>query len=160
MRDLESAAIVKIVDSPRGWNRLDRDRCNETPLWGVYISDFVYLIGSPLHGDPVANHLGEFEQLVLLTLLRLGASGYGVTVREELQRRAGRPVSLGTVYKTLVRLEAKGLVSAHIGEPTRERGGRRKKHYTITLAGRRALQRSLSALRALTRGLAPIWEAP
>jgi PadR family transcriptional regulator PadR len=81
-------------------------------------------------------------------------------VREELQRRAGRRVSLGTVYTTLVRLEAKGLVVSHIGEPTPERGGRRKKHYAITLAGRRALQRSLAALRQLSRGLAPIWGAP
>ena len=106
------------------------------------------------------NHLGEFEQLVLLALLRLGRAGYGVTVREELQHRAGRNVSLGTVYKTLLRLEAKGLVSAHVGEPTPERGGRRKKHYLVTGAGRRALEHSLLALRRLSHGLAAAWEAP
>ena len=64
------------------------------------------------------SNLGEFEQLVLLALLRLGSDGYGVTVQEELGRQAGRNVSLGTVYKTLLRMEAKGLVSAHLGEPT------------------------------------------
>jgi PadR family transcriptional regulator, regulatory protein PadR len=62
-------------------------------------------------------------------------------------------VSLGTVYKTLLRMEAKGLVSAHLGEPTAERGGRRKKHYQVTLAGKKALGRSLSALRKLSLGL-------
>jgi len=98
-------------------------------------------------------NLGEFEQLVLLALLRLGGDGYGVSVQVELGRQAGRAVSLGTVYKTLFRMESKGLVSAHLGEPTAERGGRRKKYYAVTLAGRRALQRSLAALRKLSRGL-------
>jgi len=106
------------------------------------------------------SNLGEFEQLVLLTLLRLTEEGYGVTVRRELARRAGRAASLGTVYKTLLRLEAKGLVAARIGEPTPERGGRRKKHYLVTPAGRRALERSLGALRKLSRGLDPAWQVP
>jgi DNA-binding PadR family transcriptional regulator len=106
------------------------------------------------------SNLGEFEQLLLLALLRLGDEGYGVTVRRELARRAGREVSLGTVYKTLLRLEAKGLVAARIGEPTPERGGRRKKYYLATPAGRRALGRSLAALRKMSRGLDPAWEAP
>ena len=105
-------------------------------------------------------NLGEFEQLVLLTLLRLGGKGYGITVQEELGRQAGRNVSLGTVYKTLFRMESKGLVSVHVGEPTPERGGRRKKHYTVTLAGRKALQRSLAALRKLSRGVDAVWELP
>jgi PadR family transcriptional regulator, regulatory protein PadR len=106
------------------------------------------------------SNLGEFEQLLLLALLRLGDEGYGVTVRRELERRAGRAVSLGTVYKTLLRLEAKALVAATIGEPTPERGGRRKKYYALTPAGRRALERSLAALRKMSRGLAPAWQVP
>jgi DNA-binding PadR family transcriptional regulator len=105
-------------------------------------------------------YLGEFEQLVLLALLRLGDAGYGVTVRATLEHRARRHVSLGTVYKTLLRLEAKGFVAAWVGEPTPERGGRRKKHYRVTGAGRRALSRSLEALRKLGRGLDPAWQAP
>ena len=105
-------------------------------------------------------NLGELEQLVLLALLRLDHDGYGVTVREELARRGGRVVSLGTVYTTLLRLEAKGLASARLGEPTAERGGRRKKHYAVTGAGRNALNRSLATLRKLSHGLAPTWEAP
>ena len=102
--------------------------------------------------------LGEFEQLVLLALLRLDQTGYGVTVRQELQDRARRRVSLGTVYKTLLRLEAKGLVRARVGDPTPERGGRRKKHYLVTGAGRRVLEHSLVALRRLSHGLAVAWE--
>ena len=70
--------------------------------------------------------LGDFEQLVLLALLRLGDDAYGVPIREEIQERAGRVVSLGSVYKTLERLEVKGYVSSFVGEPTNERGGRRK----------------------------------
>ena len=105
-------------------------------------------------------HLGELEQLVLLALLRLGQEGYGVTVREELARHAARPMSLGTVYTTLIRLESKGLVTAHVGEPTPERGGRRKKHYGVTAAGRRALHRSLGALRQMSLGLDALWDQP
>ena len=106
------------------------------------------------------SYLGEFEQLVLLALLRLGREGYGVTVRAELLGRGGREVSLGTVYKTLFRLEAKGLIIAHLGEPTPARGGRRKKHYVVNARGRSALQRSLAALRGLSRGLDPALGAP
>jgi PadR family transcriptional regulator, regulatory protein PadR len=106
------------------------------------------------------SHLGELEQLVLLALLRLGRDGYGVTVRNELAREAGRRMSLGTVYKTLLRLEAKGLVAAHLGEPTPERGGRRKKHYAVTGAGRRAVQHSMATIRRMSQGLDAAWNRP
>ena len=105
-------------------------------------------------------YLGEFEQLVLLALLRLGREGYGISVRAELADRAGRSVSLGTVYKTLLRLESKGLVATHLGEPTPERGGRRKKHYVVTAPGRRALGRSLDAVGRMRRGLDAALETP
>jgi PadR family transcriptional regulator PadR len=108
----------------------------------------------------VPSYLGEFEQLVLLALLRLGRHGYGVTVRTELLDHAGRDVSLGTHYKTHYRLEAKGLIAAHVGEPTPARGGRRKKHYVVNARGRTALQRSLAALRGMSRGLDPALGAP
>jgi len=106
------------------------------------------------------SHLGELEQLVLLCLLRLGEAGYGVTVRLELAQRASRPVSLGTVYKTLLRLESKGLVRGRVGDPTPERGGRRKKLYLVTPAGHRALERSVAAVRELCRGLDPLGQIP
>ena len=97
--------------------------------------------------------LGEFEQLVMLALVRLGDEAYGVTVHEQLERRAGRDVALGAVYKTLARLEAKKLVAVHLGVPTAERGGRRKRHYRVTPAGKRVLSRSLAALHRMTAGL-------
>src|ERR1051326_3560885 len=103
---------------------------------------------------PMPSNLGELEQLVLLALLRLGEEGYGVTVRAMLARKTRRRLSLGTIYKTLLRLEAKGLATAWLGEPTPERGGRREKHYRGTPAGRRALPGWLSALRSLGGGLA------
>ena len=102
--------------------------------------------------------LGEFEQLVLLALVRLGDAAYGVTVHEQLEQRTGREVALGAVYKTLARLEAKKLVAARLGEPTAERGGRRKRYYKVTPQGQRALARSLATLQRMTAGLGIIPE--
>ncbi len=99
------------------------------------------------------NHLGEFEQLVLLALLRLREHAYGVTIRREISRRARRAVTLGAVYKTLLRMEEKGLVVSRTGEPTAERGGRRKKFYRALPGGERALARSLAGLRGMAAGL-------
>lgn len=100
-----------------------------------------------------AKNLGEFEQLVLLALLRLGEGAYGVTVRRELAGRAGRRASIGAVYATLDRLEAKGYVSSQVGEPTPERGGRAKRCFLLTPAGEAALRRSLGELSAMLDGL-------
>lgn len=105
-------------------------------------------------------HLGEFEQLVLLALLRLDDDAYGVSVQREIARCTGRAPSFGTVYTTLARLEEKGLVASRMGEPTPERGGRRKKHYVIRPAGRRAVEHSLKAIGKMARGLDVSWEAP
>ena len=107
------------------------------------------------------NHgLGEFEQLVLLALVRLGAEAYGVAIRDEIEREAGRDVTLGAVYTTLLRLENKGLVSSRLGDPSPQRGGRRKKYYRPLAAGRRELLSSLEALRSMTRGLEPDFTLP
>lgn len=105
-------------------------------------------------------HLGELEQLVLLALVRLGEEAYGIPVRDEIAQRAGRDLAVGSVYKTLLRLEEKGFIATRQGEPTPERGGRRKTHYTVLPPGHRALQHSLAALRRMTQGLAPQWDAP
>lgn len=100
--------------------------------------------------------LGEFEQLVLLALVRLGDRAYGVTVRQEIAERARRDVSLSAVYKTLERLEDKGFASSIVGEPTPQRGGRRRKFFRIAPGGARALRHALVGLRRMTDGLA--WE--
>jgi PadR family transcriptional regulator PadR len=104
-------------------------------------------------------YAGEFELLVLLAILRLGSDAYGVTVLEELERETSRDLTLGTVYKTLGRLEAKGYVRTRVAPPTRERGGRRKKLYQLTSAGLDAARLSLADLRQLVRGLEPEVEA-
>jgi DNA-binding PadR family transcriptional regulator len=97
--------------------------------------------------------LGELEQLVILAVLHSGRDAYGVPVHNEIERRAGRQLTLGTIYKTLSRLEEKGLVTSRIGDPTPERGGRRTRCYSVTPAGRRELQTSLKALRRMAAGL-------
>ena len=103
--------------------------------------------------DKSESSLGELEALVLLAVLRCDGSAYGVPVREEVRRRAGRPLTLGTVYKTLMRLEAKGFLTATVSAPEARRGGRRRKLYRLSGGGRRALQRTLGALERMAHGL-------
>jgi DNA-binding PadR family transcriptional regulator len=104
-------------------------------------------------------YLGEFELLVLLAVLRLADAAYGVTIRDELERETSRELSMGAVYKTLGRLEQKGYVTVRIGEPTPQRGGRRKKLYRLEPLGHRALRQSIADLKRLTRGLGRELEA-
>lgn len=97
--------------------------------------------------------LGSLEQLLMLAILRVGHNAYGVTIAEELERRTDRVVMLATIYKTLARLEEKELVRSVIGEPTPIRGGRAKRYYRLTPAGRRELVEALDAVQRLTPGL-------
>jgi PadR family transcriptional regulator len=97
--------------------------------------------------------LGDFEQLVLLALVRLGERAYGVAIHTEILERAGRDVTVAAVYKTLERLEDKGFAASTLGEPTAERGGRRKKFFRIQPAGRRALRYAMASLRRMATGL-------
>lgn len=97
--------------------------------------------------------LGGFEELVMWTVVGLGSSAYGKTIRDELERKAERQISLGAVYTTLSRLEQKGLVSSYLGDPTPIRGGRAKKFFRVTGAGATALQ-ATRRLRAKAIGQA------
>ena len=99
--------------------------------------------------------MGEFEQLVLLALLRLGNDAYGMEVRSEIEARTGRDISIGAVYTALDRLERKRFLRHRMGEPTAERGGRAKKHFTVLPAGAAALSATRSALDSMWEGLAP-----
>ena len=103
--------------------------------------------------DYYAPLLGEFEFVVLLTLLRLGNGTWGAALRRDIQERTTRELPVSVVYVTLQRLENKGLVRSYLGNPTAERGGRRRRHYLIDTPGEQALGRSFRALRALTQGL-------
>ena len=98
-------------------------------------------------------NLGDVEQLVLLALFRLGDDAYGATIRREIEQRTGRDLAMSAVYVTIDRLEAKGLVRTRIGEPTAERGGRRRKHVTLLPAGRRALNAAYRRFKAMVAGL-------
>ena len=97
--------------------------------------------------------LGEFEQLVLIALVRLGPDAYGATIRREIETRARRQLSISAVYTTLERLEQKGLVRSRIGEPTAQRGGRRRRHFELLPRGARALKAAYDAFTVMTAGL-------
>jgi PadR family transcriptional regulator PadR len=97
--------------------------------------------------------LGEFEQLVLIAIVRLGDEAYGATVRREIEERARRRLSISAVYTTLDRLEQKGLVRSRIGNPTPQRGGRRRKYFALQPLGARALRTAYNAFDAMTAGL-------
>src|SRR6202048_3854740 len=96
------------------------------------------------------DYLGEFEHIVVLALLRLGDRAYGVTVRQEIETRTGREVSIGAIYATLDRLEAKGYVKSHLGDPTPERGGRSKRFFHVSAKGMAAVHRTHRALQSQT----------
>jgi DNA-binding PadR family transcriptional regulator len=99
--------------------------------------------------------LGDFEQLVLLGVLRLELqeSAYGAAIRQEIHARSGRDVSINAVYTTLDRLESKGLLKSRIGDPTPQRGGRRRKFYALRPAGVAALRQAYRAVTAMADGL-------
>jgi PadR family transcriptional regulator, regulatory protein PadR len=99
------------------------------------------------------DYLGEFEHIVILALLRLADRAYGVTVRQEIEFRTKREVSIGAVYATLDRLEAKGYVKSYLGDPTPERGGRSKRFFHVTTKGVAAVNRTYRALQSMTEGL-------
>ena len=97
--------------------------------------------------------LGEFEQIVLLAVLRLGDAAYGVTILAEIAARTGRNPAPGALYTTLHRMEDKGLVTFRDGDPTPERGGRAKRFVSVTREGRAALASAQAAYRSLLEGL-------
>jgi PadR family transcriptional regulator len=97
--------------------------------------------------------LGDFEQLVLLGVLRLEEDAYGAAIRQEIHARSGRDVSINAVYTTLDRLEAKGLLRSWVGEPTAQRGGRRRKFYALRPTGVAALRHAYHAFTAMADGL-------
>ncbi len=97
--------------------------------------------------------LGEFEQIVLLAVLRLGDQAYGVTILKEIAVHTSRNPSPGALYTTLHRMEDKGLVTFRDGSPTPERGGRAKRFVQVTREGRDALASAQTAYRSLMQGL-------
>jgi len=97
--------------------------------------------------------LGEFEQGVLLAILRLSDDAYGVTIRREIQTCTEREPAPGALYTTLDRLEEKGLVTSKYGDPTPARGGRARRYFTVTARGVRAVARAQRDFQRLLKGL-------
>jgi PadR family transcriptional regulator PadR len=105
---------------------------------------------------PPSGPLGEFEVVVLLAVLHLREDAFGSAVRDEIERRSGRAVSRGSVYITLDRLEDKGLLGSRLADASTSRGGRPKRFFRVTTAGRRDLKNSIAMLSRMHRGLEPI----
>jgi DNA-binding PadR family transcriptional regulator len=97
--------------------------------------------------------VSDLEQAVIMGVMHVGDEAYGIPVHAEILERTGRDLSLAAVYKTLERLEQKGFLTKRVGEPTSERGGRRKHFYSVTSAGKSALRRELEGLRRMVQGL-------
>jgi PadR family transcriptional regulator, regulatory protein PadR len=91
-------------------------------------------------------YIGEFEELVLLTIVTLGDNAYGVSIKENIEARTARSLSIGALHSTITRLEEKGFVTSWLGDPTHERGGRRKRFFEVTRSGKVALH-EMKALR-------------
>jgi DNA-binding PadR family transcriptional regulator len=111
----------------------------------------------------MSRRLGDFEQIVLFAVVRLGDRAYGVSIQREIAGRTGRNVVIGAVYTTLHRLEARGLVTARMGKPRPERGGRRRRYYSVEPAGARILSETFESLQRMADGtgsrLAELMEA-
>jgi DNA-binding PadR family transcriptional regulator len=99
--------------------------------------------------------LGEFEQALLLAIAHLGDDAYGVTIRQEIDKRTGRAISIGALYTSLARLERKGYVRARMSDSTPQRGGRAKRHFTLRPAGAAALRQSRDRMERMWKGLEP-----
>ncbi len=105
------------------------------------------------------DNLGDFEQVVLLAVLRLGDQAYAPAIHEEIERWTDRATSLGAMYVTLDRLEAKRLIRSRLGPANAERGGRPRRFVTVTAAGLRQLRATRQTLLSLWRGLEPLLDA-
>ncbi|MGD8320383.1 MAG: PadR family transcriptional regulator [Gemmatimonadota bacterium] len=99
------------------------------------------------------DHLGEFEQMILLSIMRLGKEAYGLSIKDELESVAGRSPSSGALYTTLDRMEKKGFLESSPGPATSGRGGRPRRYIRVTPEGRKMLARSRTTLLALWDGL-------
>ena len=99
--------------------------------------------------------LGEFEQVILLAIVHLGAEAYGTAIRREIDARTGREIAVGALYTALERLERKGFVTSGMSDPTPQRGGRARRHFQLRPEGAAALKRSRDLLAKMWDGLSP-----
>jgi PadR family transcriptional regulator, regulatory protein PadR len=100
--------------------------------------------------------LGEFEEIVILTIAILYKEAYGVAIKQEIESRLSRNVSMGAMHTALVRLEDKGYVKSFKGEETDERMGRPRRYYQITALGKKAMEYSKETRNELWRAIPKI----
>lgn len=100
--------------------------------------------------------LGEFEEVVMLTVAVLYTNAYGVAIQEDIEQRLNRKVSVGAMRTALKRLEDKGYLESEFGEATAVRGGKRKRYYKVTLYGKRALEQVMNTRRQLWEAIPPL----
>lgn len=101
-------------------------------------------------------HLGEFEELILLTVAIMNGKAYGIAIIDELEKRTGRIATIGAIQTVLKRMESKGWVSSAFGEATKERGGKRKRYYSITFDGQAILSHSKDQRNSLWHAIPKI----
>jgi len=94
-------------------------------------------------------HLGEFEEIVLLTVAVLDKKAYGIAIKSDIEERLERSVSVGAMRIALKRLEKKGFLDSEFGEPTAVRGGKRKRYYRMTSSGKQALEQVMDMRKKL-----------
>ena len=144
--------------SPPEWRRSDDrtagfilSRALKAPRTPDLVARSEYLIYN------LVMELGNFETLILLAVLRLEEEdAYGARIRRELLEVADRDASIGAIHATLERLIDKGYVDSRVGEATPKRGGRRKRHYWVSIPGQRALRQALSRIDRLAQGLSAL----
>jgi DNA-binding PadR family transcriptional regulator len=126
---------------------------DEGPIYKVLAHYYLFAIFEYMREH---SYLGEFELILLLTILRLGDDAYGVPLSRELSQLRGRDVSLGSVYAALDRLELKGLITSSLGESSPERGGRAKRYFRVTAEGLLSVQETRRVLTKLWKVLPSI----
>src|ERR1700743_3272025 len=99
------------------------------------------------------NNLGEFEEIVMLTIGVLGENAYGLAIKEEIETRLDRPVSLGALHTGLYRLEEKGYLKSKLGKATNERGGKPKRFFIVTNGGQKALKKAMESRQQLWKDI-------
>ena len=108
--------------------------------------------------SPAKKFLGEFEQMVVAAILRLGDEAYGVSIIEDIEAHTGREVRSGALSLTLDRMERKGLVGSSLGDPSESRGGRARRYIRVTAAGRSLARESRDAMLSMWRDLDGAYE--
>jgi len=139
--------------APNGNHRLAQHRVTVMPVCRIFRLHFAPSLNYAVEEMPRLPSLGEFEQVVLLAILRLGDRAYGVAIREEILARTGREPAPGALYTTLDRLEDKGLITSRLGDPTPQRGGRAKRFVHVSGIGVDAVTRAQRSYRRLLEGL-------